>query len=70
MQIVIEMQNGTVLSQAYADGQEIQATQDFFTRCSSAAASQITWHTVMLVDQAGNKVRDPEVFYHGNNASA
>lgn len=70
MQIVIEMQNGIVLSTVYEEGHETEALQGFFQVCAAAAASQVTWHTVMLVDQAGNKIRDPEVFYHGNNATA
>ena len=68
---VMEMQDGAVLAVSYNREQYEAGTavSDFYSRCASAAISQVTRHTVMFVDDMGNHVLPPVSFKHEAQAS-
>ena len=68
---VIEMQDGAALVTSFNRTQYEAgaAVSDFYSRCASAAISQVHRHTVMFVDDMGNHVLPPVSFKHEAQAT-
>lgn len=66
MEYVIELQDGTMLSESFTSSEASQglSLSNFFMRCGSAALSTVRCHVILLIDEDGAELRR-EVFCHG-----